>query len=179
MIEVNTLDLINAIDKLTNLINNYEEIQLNLFNQLEEICNDWQEPNSNQFTEQVYEDRKETDLLIQNLKEYKDVYSYIYNQYSNIGKTIMCNSEHKTKVSDAIQACEEQASQIINSLNTIDNSFEYKEYNDIQNQKQKIIEIKNNLAQIKTTINETFNKITTIENHIKIKISKLEEIHIN
>ena len=53
MIEVNVIDLKKEIDEITKYINEYEEIQLNLFNQLKESTINWQDGYSKQFESKI------------------------------------------------------------------------------------------------------------------------------
>ena len=129
MLEINTSDLKCDINNLNSLIDEYEEIQLNLFNQLKDSCINWQDGNSLKFDNNIYLERKEAELILQTLKDKRDVFNFIYSKYSEIGKKISCNLNNKNKLLQAINNCESRFNSIINEFRKIDNSFYYQEYN--------------------------------------------------
>lgn len=179
MIEINITDLRNNILSLGSLIDQYEEIELNLFNQLKDSCINWQDGNSIEFDNKVYLEKQETNFLLQSLNSKKEVLNYIYDKYSEIGKKIRCNLNNKTTLLHAIDNCYSQAVNIINEFNKIDKSFYYSEQHSIQSQKNKLTDVKNKLREIKTEASKIYNKIETIEEEVNTKIKQLEEIKIN
>lgn len=179
MIEVNITELKNNINNLNGLIDEYEEIQLNLFNQLKDSCINWQDGNSIAFDEKMYLEKQESNLLLQNLRNQKKIYNLIYDKYSELGNKIRCNLNNKTTLLKVIDNCYNQASQIINEFNLIDRSFYYYEQYSISNQREKIVDTRNKLSEIKTTTYEIYDKIEQIEEEINAKIKELETIKIN
>lgn len=179
MIEINSVELKNEIEILNNLINNYEEIQLNLFNQLKDATINWQDGNSVEFENKIYLEKQEADLILQSLNDKKDILSFIYDKYSDLGKKVRCNLNNRTTVIHSLDNCYNQANSLINEFNKIDRSFYYSELNKIDNVKQKVVNAKNKLDTTRTAVSKIYNQIEEIEKEIKNKISELEEIKIN
>lgn len=179
MIEVDVLELKNHIDKLNFLIDKYEEVYLNMFNQLKEACINWQDGNSLNFDDKIYLEKEEAELLIQTLKDKKNIYTQIYNSYIDIGKKIKCNLDSRESLLLEFDRRIQSVNDILNEFQNIDNSFYYVEYQNIINQRNRVIQIKANLARIKNNVSNLFNKIIEIEQDIQEEIKKIEEIKIN
>lgn len=179
MLEVNNLELKNKIDALNTLISEYEEIQLNIFNQLKDVCINWQDGNSIEFDNKIYLEKEESDLILQALNDKRDILNFIYNKYSDIGKKIKCNLNNKNTLIHSINNCQSQINNILNEFNKIDNSFYYSEYQSIINQKNKIISVKNKMSEVKNSVTKNYDRIEEIENDVKEKINNLLEIKIN
>lgn len=179
MIEININEIKNNINSLQTLIEQYEEIKLNIFNNLKDVCINWQDGNSLVFDNKIFLEKQETELLIETIKAKKEVFNFIYEKYSDIGRKIRCNLNNKTTLLNTIDNCYNQAINILNEFNKIDRSFYYTELNSIQNQKEKIITVKNKISIIKTKTSKLYSKIEIIEEEVKKKIKELEEIKIN
>lgn len=179
MIEINIIDLKKEIDEITKYINEYEEIQLNLFNQLKESTINWQDGFSTQFESKIYLDKQEALNFLQQLKSKKEVYNFIYNKYNEIGKKISCNLNNKNTVINALNNCISQANSIINQFNRIDNSFYYWEYQTINSCENKVINVRNKLTNTVEKVSRLYHTVENIEKEIHAKIKELEEIKIN
>lgn len=179
MIEVNVIDLKKEIDEITKYINEYEEIQLNLFNQLKESTINWQDGYSKQFESKIYLDKQEALTFLQQLKSKKEIYTFIYNKYNELGKRISCNLNNKNTIINSLDNCISQANSIINQFNRIDNSFYYWEYQTISTCENKIIDIKNKLNNSLSRVRSLYQKVESIEKDINAKIKELEDIKIN
>lgn len=179
MLEVNNTNLKIEIAVLTKLINQYEEIKLNMFNQLKDACINWQDGNSLEFENQIYLENQEVDLILDSLNDKKEVLDFIYTQYSELGKTIKCNLNNRNTLVNLISNCQSQVNSILNDFNNLDRSFYYIEQEAIANQKNKILDTQTKLIEINNSITKNYNKIEEIENAIQEKINKLEKIKIN
>lgn len=179
MLEINTVNLKNDIDTLNKLISEYEEIQLNMFNELKDSCINWQDGNSIEFEKEIYLEKVEADNILNMLNDKKNILDFIYDKYSDLGKKIKCNLNNKSSLLHSIETCQSQTQNIINEFWKIDNSFYYTEQQKISKQVDKINEVKNGLAEVKSSIAKMFDKIEEIEKEIKEEITKLEEIKIN
>lgn len=179
MIEVNSIDLKINIGKLNLLIDEYENIQLNLFNQLKDSCINWQDGNSINFDNNIYLENQESKLFLQNLTNKKGTLNFIYDKYSEIGKKITCNLNSRDTLINTINNCYDQTVNIINEFNKVDKSFYYSEQYSIARQKEKIVDIKNELSELKNSIVKIYDKIKIIEEEINNKIKTLEIIKIN
>mgnify|MGYP004682564103 CR=1 FL=1 len=179
MIEINSVELKKEIEVLNNLINSYEETQLNLFNQLKDATINWQDGNSVEFENKIYLEKQEADLVLQSLNDKRDILIFIYDKYSDLGKKVRCNLNNKATIIHALENCYNQANSIINEFNKIDRSFYYSEINKIDVVKQKVLNTKIKLDNTKSIVSKIYNQIEEIEKEIKNKIVELEEIKIN
>ncbi|MEE3342498.1 MAG: hypothetical protein VZS44_00195 [Bacilli bacterium] len=179
MLKIDCDELRTEIDALNGYLNSYEEILLNLFNQLKDATINWQDGKSIDFENKIYLEKKESDLFFQSLNEKKDILKFIYDKYSDLGKKITCDLNNKNSVLGAIDNCYNQAKSVINEFNKIDDSFYYDELSRIRNTKQKIVDQKNKLGNVKKDVSSLYSQIEEIEKEVKSKISDLEEIKIN
>ncbi len=179
IIDVDMGELSNNIMGLTALIDEYENIKLNLFNQLKDSCINWQDGNSVKFDNEIYLEKQESDLFLQALKSKKEIFELVYTKYHEFGNKIKCNLNNKNSLLGQIDDCYNKASNIINSFNYIDRSFYYSEIYSISLQKDVIVGVRNKLSTIKTQVVNLFNKIENIEKEVKNKINALEAIKIN
>ena len=170
MIAVDTVNLKNDIDKLNRLISEYEEIQLNLFNELKDSCINWQDGNSLLFDEKIYLEKVEANAILESLSDRKSILVFVYDRYSSLGKKIKCNLDNKSKLINYIQECINDANSITNSLSSID-------YN--SGLENKMVLVKRKLMEIKKVINQFFDKVEMFEKDINNQINKLEKVIIN
>ena len=92
IVDVNVPNLANAINSLKSIISEYEEIELNLFNQLNDSCvNNWQDKYSKEFEGKMQLDKQEAQLILESLNEKKEVYNFIHDRYGEIARKIKVN----------------------------------------------------------------------------------------
>ncbi len=176
--EIDTTKLKSSISSLEALLNEYEEIKLNLFNQLKNSVINWQDGNSIQFDNAIYVEKQEAEKFYDSLVNKKELFQTIYDKYSEFGKKISCKLGNKTALLRTIDYCINYANYAINEFNYIDTGFSYGELNSIMNQKGKIEQVKTDLTALRSQVSEIFNKIENIEVEIRGKVRELEENHI-
>ena len=179
MIEVNVSNLKLEVDKISKIIEEYDEIMLNLFRYLLDSYTNWQDSNSILFSQKIGEERLEMSNYFDILTQKKDVLKYLYDRYSEIGKKISINLNSKNIILGIIDDCYRQASDIRYSFEQIDTSFYYDERQTILNQKDEIYDVMEELRDIRSNISELYTKIEGIELEIHKKISNIEQIKIN
>ncbi len=179
MISINTGTLKNQINSLSSLISSYEEIKLNLFHQLEDSNVNWQDGHAILFGNEIAQEKKETELLFQSLQDKKNVCTFIYDRYSEIGGQVRCELSKKDQILGQVTSCINQTNQILSNFNRIDDSFYYYEYNVIMNQKSKIEYARDLLYEVAETLRNLYTKIERIELEVKNKIDELEQIRMN
>ena len=178
MVEVNVPNLGNVINSLQSIISEYEEIELNLFNQLNDSCvNNWQDGNSKRFEDKIQFEKQEAQLILESLSEKKDVYVFIHDKYSEIARKIKVNLNGKSRVLASIERCYNNARNTINPFNGVDTGYRFG--GEILAQKAKIERVKNELSNLKIEVNNLYNKIEDIEQQIRAKINSLEMVNIN
>lgn len=179
MLDVDTAELKSFLDNLKSLLDEYEEIKSNLFNQLKMSCMDWHDGNSTQFDNHIYEDRKESDLMLTSLKMRQSLFEFIYAKYNSFGKKIRCNLNKKSSLMGTFDDCLEELQDILNEFGNIDRSFYYSEQSLIDNQRRKIFKMKSDVKSYKENAKNLFSKIEEIEKEISAKIKELDEIKIS
>lgn len=179
MVEINVSDLKNEIVELNSIINDYEEVYLNLFNQLKNSCINWQDGNSVVFDDAIQIEKRETEDVLKSFKNKKQIYDYLFTKYNEIGHKVKCNLNNKSGVIQTIESCKYQVISLINEFNYIDTSFYYPEQYSIFQQRDRIVGVRNSLETLKNDVNQLFKKIENIENTVSGKIKKLEQIRIN
>lgn len=178
MVEVNVPNLNNIINSLKSIINEYEEIELNLFNQLNDSCvNNWQDGNSKKFDDKMQFEKQEAQLILESLTNKKEAYDFIHNRYSEIARKIKVNLNGKARVLSSIERCYNNARTTINLFNSVDTGYRFG--GEILAQKAKIEKVKNELSELKIEVNKLYNKIEEIEQEIRAKIDSLEVVNIN
>ncbi len=175
---INLTEINSEINKLNDLISEYEDVQLNIFNQLKDSSVNWNDGNSLVFNEKIYDDKIESALFLLYIKENKELFDFIYNSYSQLGKKISCNLEKKNSVIFSIETCISQINTILNEFNQIDVSFNYSEKDNILKQKQKIVEVRQICLEIKNNTLKTYTKIEKIEKEVLKRTQKLEKFDI-
>lgn len=179
MVEVDCLGLKADIDSLADLLDDYEIIKLNLFNQLKDACINWQDGNSIEFDDRVYLDKQEIDKFIGAQRSKKEILDYLYYKYSEIGNVVKCDLEGKENLYNKIDLLYNEASSIIREFDKVDRSFYYSEWQLIQRERSRMVEVKNKLSSIKQSVKIMFDKIEAIENEVNDKIKGLESIKIS
>ena len=79
--QIKTSEIINEIQNLKNIIDKYENIKNNLFNQLEKCSDFWNDGKSVLFFDSLKYERVHVDETIKEMKKVHDVYIYLYEKY--------------------------------------------------------------------------------------------------
>ena len=178
IVDVNVPNLANAINSLKSIISEYEEIELNLFNQLNDSCvNNWQDKYSKEFEGKMQLDKQEAQLILESLNEKKEVYNFIHDRYGEIARKIKVNLSGRSRVISSLERCYNNARTAINLFNSVDTGYRFG--GEILAQKAKIEKVKNEISDLKIEVNNLYNKIEEIEQQIKAKINALEVVNIN
>ncbi len=179
MIEIDTTKLKNELVRMETLLDEYEDIELNLFNQLNTALIDWQDGNSRTFERQVDLDRKETDLYMRSMRSKKEIFDYVYDKYRELGHRITIDLNGKTSVLGAIDACYDTVIDLERRLNQLDSSFDRTISEYAYTSKNKMRSIKANLSEMRTAVKKIYARVEDIEESVENRIKKLEEIKIN
>ncbi|HBA37658.1 MAG TPA: hypothetical protein DCY94_02955 [Firmicutes bacterium] len=179
MVEVDTTKLKTELTKLQTFIDEYEEIELNLFNQLNSSLIDWQDGNSIRFENQVNLDRKESNLYFGTIQSKKNLFDFIYEKYRELGKRISCNLNSKTSVMRTVEDCYNQAAGLIRDFDSIDRSLDRTLTTLIDLNKKNVMQARDNLSEMKVQIKRMYDRIEAIEKEVETRIKNLERTKIN
>ena len=102
--KINNINLKNDINLLNKLIAEYEEVKLNLFNELKDSCINWQDGNSVDFENKIYLEKVESDNILRTLTDKRDILNFIYDKYSDLGKKIKCDLNNRSALLRSIES---------------------------------------------------------------------------
>lgn len=172
--EINTSELKNKITSLENLLNEYEEIKLNLFNQLKNSVINWQDGNSIQFDNAMYVEKQETEKIYESMLNKKKLFQTIYERYCDIGNKISCKLGNKNALIRTVDYCISYANSAISAFDGIDTSVA----GSAIGLKSRIEGVKSELGNIRERLIQLFDKIEAAEVEIRAKVKELEDNHI-
>lgn len=179
MININVKDLNNEIVKMDNLIDDYNDVYLNLFNSINFLQNYWKGSTADRYFYNVIEEKVETEKLLNEIKLQYNIYLYIYDNYKNIGNKIRCNLDSKETIINKINNCIEKTKEIINMYTVIiDDYNDYEEKNRLIKLKDRMKNVLSKYETSKKTIKETYGKIEDIEQEINKKLAKIDFMFI-
>lgn len=107
-------------------------------------------------------------------KSQLEIYKYLENEYSKIGKKIKCNLEAKNVLDTKLVNIIDMINNIFNQYNDLgDISFYPKAYV-IENQKNNLKELLDSFVSLKENLLNTFNTISSIENTVSDRLEEIE-----
>ncbi len=169
--EINISNLIEKKDKLTKKINEYEQTNLDYYNEISNVKTHWNTKKGKDFSSDVDEERKEIALVINNLKDIRDLYSYIIDKYKSYGDKILFDTTDENKIIDNINNYNNKIAEIIKLYDGI-----IAQYNNGAIVEERRI-INNCIKQMNDIKNNTIEKLSDFENiekDIRAKINKIE-----
>ena len=179
MIKVNVSKLKNELEQLNSIVEEYDEIELNLFNQVKNSCNDWNDPRTPAFIEATDKEKKESHEMLDSFTSAISCLNYIVSEYEKIGDRISVNLEKKSAVLKAYGTIENRINGILSNINSVDMSFYYSELDNIRNMRDSFENLKDDLVESREKVNDLFVKIERIEESVKSKLRELKEVEIN
>ena len=179
MLYIDNIALKAIIDNTVLLLKEYEEVIINLFNELKDCNVNWQDSQSIQFDGLIYREKNETYMFFHLLEDYLDIYNYIYEKYKKIGNQIDCNFGFKESLSAELDECNNEFNNILDKLNNLDLGYDYFLNDNILGKKSEIVTLKNRLLMIKENIKNIYIFFETNEKNIKFKINALNIINID
>jgi len=168
---INSEKLSIELKKLLGLIEKYNDIYINYYNTLNESSSYWSSPMSVRFFSDTSLEKNKIEMTITDLKSIAEIYNYMVETYSEIGKKIKYDLSYENSINQLFNKYIEK----IDSTLILYRSLEVDTLNIqiIQQQKEKIINNKKRILEIKDYYNELFNKFKEIEIEVKNKISNL------
>ncbi len=176
--QIKTSEIINEIQNLKNIIDKYENIKNNLFNQLEKCSDFWNDGKSVLFFDSLKYERVHVDETIKEMKKVHDIYIYLYEKYIEMGNEIKCELTSKDSIIIALSDYINKFDVIIKKYNALDLEF-CPESIIIDQQKSNLLHTKNLLVETKNNINDAFQNIDNIEKYVKDKINEINISIIN
>ncbi len=166
-LEKNSSKLIKNIDDFSNNISN-------IYNELNWVSGCWNDYHARLFFTNVESERIKINKTYDELVLLKEVYESIISQYKSIGNKFKVNLEAKEDILNKFNLFSDKINETISLYNDLDLSFCSDIANKINNQKSKLLKIKENIVSAKTKVKDTLEKIEEIEKNINQKLSKID-----
>lgn len=172
--EVNTINLSSEIHKMNSLINEYEDIFLNLYNEINNSSFFWNDNNSVSFYNNANLEKIKVRQTIFEIENVRNIYVYINEQYSTLGKIIKFDLENVEKIYEYFTYCNEQVKNIIRSHNSL-NIGVCSEINGLINSNYSLLsKIQEDLQLLKTSTKNALIKIENVEKEVRNKINHMD-----
>lgn len=172
VVKVDSLKI--ELNKLNELIKDYNFSILNLYNELSFSENYWKDKYSLMFYSNMKMEKRKNIKLILELNDIKKIYEILINNYSQLGNNINCVIENKNIVLNSIDDYLNKMNEIINLYNRLNLSFCPKEAGYLHNH---LNILKSNYQKIQNSRNivkSCFDKIEEIEKQVNLYISKID-----
>lgn len=172
-IEVNIDELRFQIDRLNQLLENYEMTILNLYNQENSTLTFWRDRKSLELSNNSVHEKAKVKNMLTELSSLKEVYKYIVEKYQQIGNKIQFNLNNQNQIVNIFNRCIDKENVIINLYSNINVRYCYYELRILNNEKQRMIAHRNKLIEVKNNIVSQMNNIQRSEREIRDKISAI------
>ncbi len=155
---------------LNKLIEEYENIYLNFYNQVSQLEYYWQSNSSKNILPNIIEKKQKIKLLVDNLKELNQLYIYMLKKYSDLGNNIVFYMEKKSKLFLKINNSIDKLKNLISLYNNLSIKNANNDY--IINQKQKLVNCLKKINNVKKETLSILNFIEEEEKKISLQINK-------
>ena len=184
MLKINVNNLKIEIEKINKLLDEYENIFLNLYNELSSSSLFWNDKESKLFFENINIEKIKINNMLVELHEISNVYKSIIRKYEQIGNNIEIIFQSKEIILSKINKYLDKLYTIIEKYHELDLEFCPKEAYIIYNQLDELIKIGNDIISLKKKIQDKYNDVLEFERKIKldissIKIEYIKEIEVN
>ena len=163
---LNIEKLKDNIKLYNDLLENYESTCMNFYYEAESNTRYWNSGIANYFFSLIDEEKKENKIFFEELKSLKLVFDYLIDNYQNYGKKITLDLESKDAIINRLSNY--KTSDISYLLNDSD-----LDVININKSKAKIKNIEKNISKYKEEYKKICNKIESIEEEIKVRLSKI------
>ena len=171
--DINIEKLKGDLRELNNLIEDYESIYYNLYNELSNCSIFWKDNNSNIFFDNVSKEKLAVNEVITEFKQITDLYNYLVNKYSEFGNKIKFNIKLKNDILSEFDNYLNNIYDILDDFKNLTFRFDSTISDNIYKDMDKLVDITNILVGLKSRIKKHFNEFEEIEKEVSLKISKI------
>lgn len=169
-------ELLNSLKKT---IDDYEAVDSIFFSTLKESSSFWHDNISIDFFLEVESERFANKRAVSLLKNKYNILLYIKNNYITIGKKIRCDLSYKETIINYLNKIINKISYCLNIYNSMNYSFcTGYEKERIYYEKNKLLEVYNDILLVKKRVTDTYKKIEEIEGEVGRRLSKIDGIII-
>lgn len=172
--EINVEKVKIELDKYNRLLEDYEDVYLRLYHELNFSSSYWNDENSIKFFEKIKSDKNKNYLCILELKEIKKIYNYIVTSYESIGKKIFFDLKKKNSLYDKFDNFIVTLDKIIKLYEELDYENLTEEKIIIEEELKEIQKIKPKILLIKENVMDLFEQLEEIEKNIHYRLSKIK-----
>ena len=173
-VKVNATELLDSIERLDDLINSFEDIELSLNSKVLSLKDIWNDGNTLSFYESVEKEKQDFNILIQDLRKFKNIYNYVYRIISKYGNKIQVDFNHSNTTLSKYNSCNQKLYTIDNLYNNLDLRRCYEVANEIQSQKIRFRNAQRDLDRYMDKYNKTIDSLTDMEYEVNSKIYDLD-----
>lgn len=173
IMDINIEKLKGDLRELNNLIEDYESIYYNLYNELSNCSIFWRDNNSCLFFDNVRLEKIAVNETITEFKQITEVYNYLVNKYGEFGNKIKINTKLKNDILSKFDNYLEDIYDILDAFKNLTFRFDKTISDNIYRDMEKLVDIVNILVSLKSKIKKHFNEFEEIEKEVSLKISKI------
>lgn len=184
MININVRDMREELKKLDSCINEYNDIHRSLFQTLSIATDNWKDSNSIVFNEKIYKQKNNSEKIFNEVKDRRNLFSYILTSYETIGNDIKFDLNIKNDINNEFDFA---ISKLRDSINHYNNAYDYGVGNyssgiagimAIDCNCSEVEKLIQKIESVKSEINNIFNRLEYIEQQISNKIEQLEIVNV-
>lgn len=160
-------------DRLNSLIEDYNMTILNMYNELSFSENYWRDRHSMLFFDNIKTEKRKNLNFVTELRNYKDTLNYLVKSYQAIGNKIDCTLKNKDSVIGKFDQYLNKLDSIISTYNRLNLYFCPREASYLNYERSLLEADYNRMNAIRSNVKKTFEKIQSIENEVKLRLSRI------
>lgn len=172
--KINTLVLKEDINNLNTLIDKFKELYTNMYNEFSNCATYWNDPNAIAYFKSVQQEKSKVNKAITDMSSLKDLYQYILESYSTLGKVLEIDLNYKERIIKSLEEYIERLRNIIRSYDSID-TYELDEVNNyIKIEKKKLNDNLELLSNYLSNVRKLYSRVEQLEIEVKAKVANVK-----
>lgn len=171
--DINIEKLKVSLSEFNKLVEDYERVYYNLYNELSNCSGFWQDNNATLFFEDVNIEKLAVERTIIEFKEIEDLYNYLVNKYGEFGNRIKFDLKVKDQILDKFDKYLGNVYDLLDEFRRLDFEFCNDIRSNIYGDIDKLMDVANILVRLKSNVKKRFNKFEEIEKEVSLRISKI------
>ena len=120
---IDTANLKTEVGKLDSLIDKYEEVYLNMYNEFNSTSFYWVDNYARKFFSDMNISKAKLRNTIDEIKSYRDIYRYIISSYERFGRIVKYELRYRSEIESAIKNYMSKLETIIRMYSNLDLSY--------------------------------------------------------
>ena len=176
--KINVKNLKVEVNSLKKIIEEYEDIYLNLYNEFSLSSFLWNDTNSKKFYRDLDIEKIRIQDTIDEIYSINNIYKYIIHQYEKIGNNIYYDLSNKNIILSDIKKYQQRLRVIINKYNSVDTSSCPQISNYIIKEKTLIKDSLDLTNTVYKNVSTLYKKLEELDKELKLRVSKIDIIYI-